>query len=45
MPKTSTELRSFLFGCIAGILMVIGSFVAISEIAGIKWHPVITANQ
>lgn len=36
--------RTFLFGCIAGIFIVIGSFVAVSEIAGIKWQPVPTVS-
>lgn len=41
MPKTTTELRIFTVGCIAGIFMVIGCFVAVSEIAGLKWQPVV----
>lgn len=45
MPKTSTELRSFVIGCIAGIFIMIGSFVAISEIAGIKWQPIAVSRR
>lgn len=31
--------RTFLYGCIVGIYLTIGSFVAVCEIADIKWQP------
>lgn len=32
--------RTFLYGCIAGIVMVIGSFVLVCEVADVRWEPV-----
>lgn len=38
------EPRAFLYGCIAGISITIGTFVSISEIYGIKWQPVLVST-
>jgi hypothetical protein len=35
-----TNLRSFLYGIMAGILMLAGSVVFVSVVAGVKWEPV-----
>lgn len=32
--------RTFLFGAMAGIAITLGSLIAVSAIAGIKWQPV-----
>lgn len=34
------NLQTFLLGIMAGIMLVVCSFSAVSEIAGIKWQPV-----
>lgn len=38
--KTQAEIRSFTLGCVTGIAMVIGCFVLVCEIEGIRWQPV-----
>jgi len=34
------NLRSFAYGCIAGVMVTIGSFALVSMVAGVKWLPV-----
>lgn len=34
--------RTFLYGCIAGISITIGSLILVSAVAGVKWQPVPT---
>ncbi len=38
--NTREELRAFVFGLIAGSLILIGTVFAVSYSAGIKWQPV-----
>lgn len=39
------DLRTYLYGIMTGIAIVIGSFVFVSEIAGLKWQPVVVRHQ
>lgn len=34
------DLRSFAWGCIAGVVIWMGTLIAVSYVAGIKWQPV-----
>lgn len=34
------DLRTFTFGIMVGIAMLIGTFAFVSYIAGLKWQPV-----
>jgi len=42
--KTQAELRAFTLGCISGICIVIGVFVAVCEVEGIRWTPVLVSR-
>jgi hypothetical protein len=39
------DLRAYVYGIITGIVMLVGSFVVVCEIGGIKWQPVVTARH
>lgn len=38
--KTQSELRAFVWGVMAGLIIVIGSFMGVSQISDVKWRAV-----
>lgn len=40
MPKTSSELRAFVFGAVFGIIALMTALHTVSYVGGIKWQPV-----
>lgn len=39
------DLRSFVFGIMAGIVMLIACFQAVSSIAHVKWQPIVQVGH
>lgn len=38
--RTQNELRAFVWGILAGLVIIVATFAIISQIADVKWKPV-----